>query len=420
MRSTSPRFGALGAFLLMGCAARLPIAKKVLEPAVVVVDPRAGLETLELPGKPASDPVTGLVITDPARRYVTLYDNALAALVFVNHGQRREAGRVLAAIANLQAEDGSAPFSFLLTPDPRDPYVRTGALAWAGYAAVRYLDAERDGDHRELITKFAHEAAKYVIERQVNKPGDNRDGMVRGGYGVYRYQIKGKNVEQVFSAETIGWVSIEHNIDAYFFLHALGRMTSRASYSEAAARIAKSLTALWLTDLGQLPRGVSEQGVDPTLALDCASWGALFWAAIGDRAKTETSFAVADARYRSRDGKALGHKPYAHTRIYENIAVGEVMKAKIGGAIQWDELSAVWPEGSAGVAMAALRNGDRERARQIVNDLESLRDGTRALPTLSRDIPLEFDTLPSIAGTLWVDLVQQELKTGRAFLFTPQ
>jgi len=79
-------------------------------------------------------------------------------------------------------------------------------------------------------------------------------------------------------------------------------------------------------------------------------------------------------------------------------------------ARDWADLDAVWPEGSAGVALAAWRVGRADRARIILDELEPLRSPDGSLPTFTVDIPFVFDTKPSIAGTAWVELVRFELR----------
>jgi hypothetical protein len=64
------------------------------------------------------------------------------------------------------------------------------------------------------------------------------------------------------------------------------------------------------------------------------------------------------------------------------------------------------------VALAALRLGHSERAGAILDELEKLRGPNGALPTFTVEIPSEMDTQPSLAGTLWVELVRFELARG--------
>jgi hypothetical protein len=157
----------------------------------------------------ASRTEAGVVLTTPPTRWVTLYSNALVALVQLRHGERAEAGRLLQAMAAVQAEDGSLPFAYRL-PKPSERYVRSGAMAWMGYAAVEWL---RGGDDAR-IRGMALGIARYLM-------GNEDNGLVRGG--------------------DVRWASVEHNIDAYFFFSALGRLTRDARHAAMAERIARAL-----------------------------------------------------------------------------------------------------------------------------------------------------------------------------------
>jgi hypothetical protein len=208
----------------------------------------------------------------------------------------------------------------------------------------------------------------------------------------------------------IPWTSVEHNIDAFFFLRALARVTGDATYGEAAARIALGLERRYSGVHGQLVRGVSAEGQDEVLALDCASWGSVFLGASANRDRAETAASVADAGYAARDPRsgARGHRMQRRGPVLETPLLMRVLGAKLP-AQDWTKLQAVWPEGSAGVALAALRVGRVERARAILEGLEPLRAGDGSLPTSTVDIPFLFDTRPSIAGTAWAELVRFEL-----------
>ncbi|MCW5833241.1 MAG: hypothetical protein KIS78_12645 [Labilithrix sp.] len=82
-------------------------------------------------------------------------------------------------------------------------------------------------------------------------------------------------------------------------------------------------------------------------------------------------------------------------------------------ARDWSALDAVWPEGSAGVALAAWRAGRDGRAREILDALEPLRAADGSVPTSTVEIPFVFDTRPSVAGTAWIELVRFELERPR-------
>lgn len=361
-----------------------------------------------LPGAGGAD----VTVTDPERGRVAAYDAALTALVFMRTGRRERAARLLVGLAEVQREDGALPFSFVLpAPEPDRFFVRSGAVAWAGYAAAEYLDAAPGGPARDEIIALAHRAAAYLLAHQVEAGADPRAGLVTAGFGTIRNELVSGKLRERFIPGEARWTAVEHNVDAWFFLARLAKVTGDARYRSAAERIAQALAErTWSAAEGQLVRGVGEDGVDDVTALDCASWGSVFLAASGDRTRAETAAVVADGRYASVDPRsgAHGHVPHARGPLLEDPVLARHF-ASVLPAKDWEHLDAVWPEGSAGVALALLRTGHVRRARSILDDLEALRRDDGSLPTFTAEIPFELDTLPSIAGTAWVELVRFEL-----------
>jgi hypothetical protein len=410
MRRYAP---VLGLSLLVACRPPAPPA----HPEPVTVPASSGIAYLRrtLMPWPTPDARGRLALTDPIARRVATYDSALVVLVLMRRGARDEAGAILEGLLSLQRPDGSLPFSFVLPrPDDKVPYVRSGAVAWVGYAAAEYLDADRAGPARSEALALARGAAAYVMGRQVASAGDPRDGLVRGGSGVYRYELDAAGaVHEHLEPADIPWTSVEHNIDSFFFLRALARVSGEAAYADAAARIARGLGRAWNGAHGQLVRGVATEGPDDVLALDCAAWGSVFLGASANRDRAETAASVADAGFAARDPRsgARGHRMQQRGPVIETALLMRVLGSKLP-ARDWAQLDAVWPEGSAGVALAALRVGRVERARAILDGLEPLRSADGSLPTSTVDIPFLFDTRPSIAGTAWSELVRFEL--GRA------
>jgi hypothetical protein len=362
---------------------------------------------------PAGSTEFALAVSNEKSQHVSTYDNALFALYLMRIGQRPQAARILGALARLQLDDGSLPFSFVWpAPDSGGVYVRNGATAWVGYAATEYLDADSGGPSRDVIVKLAHGVANYLLQHQIDAAGDLRDGLVLGGSGSYRLDLEGGEVREVFVPGDVLWASTEHNIDAFFFLRDFGRITADARFQVAAERIRKSLLERgWTSVDGQMARGFEKTSIDRAYALDCASWGALFLRAAGDDKRAETSLAAAEWRYHANEPRtrSTGHRPYAHANILANPELREHYRAQLA-ATNWDELAAVWPEGSAGVALAALRMGRRDRAREILEQLETLRQPNGGMPYFTIEVPFEFDTQPSLASTVWVELVRYELE----------
>ena len=388
-------------------------------PKVAPVPNKSGFDFLlgSLFPWPSDAAPTRLVRVNPTSSRVAIYDNALVSLVLDRFGHHELAGRILGSLARLQRSDGAIPFSFDLaeSSDP-PPYVRSGALAWVGYAATDYLDAERGGEGRDEITRMAHRIAAYLLRHQVHAAGDFRDGLITGGEGDLSYDVSATGPEERLVPVEIGWASIEHNIDAFFFLRALARTTEQVEYSEAAALIARALLARsWDEKAGQLRGGLEAHAVDDVLPLDSASWGAVFLIAAGDRVRAERALTTALTDFASRDPRtgARGHKPYAQGEILADASLA-AFYASSPGHNSWVSVSAVWPEGSAGVALAAVRLGQRERAIAILAELERLREPSGALPMMTMEVPFAFDTRPSIAATAWVELMREEAKSDEA------
>jgi hypothetical protein len=400
----------LGLVAIASCAggspaARAPIADEVSGDATSFL-------VASLRPWPHADSPGLLAVTEPETGRVASYDSALVALALLRAGDRDRAGRVLLGLFSLQTLDGGIAFSFTLpSPEATVRYERSGAIAWAGYAAVEYLDAADGGSARMAALTLAHRAAGYLLRRQIHRDGDLRDGLVLGGFGTFEYEAKGDDVREVFEPGEVAWASVEHNVDTYFFLRALARITGTPAYAEGAATIERALKdRAWNSSNGQFVQGFGESAPDEALALDCASWGSLFLRASGDAARSGTALAAADARYASRDpvSNARGHRPYAAGPVIENENVRRHVGTKLS-AQTWDQFAVVWPEGSAGVALAEWRAGHRDRATAILDALEPLRARDGSLPTASAEVPLVFDMHPSVAGTAWVSLVRFEL-----------
>ncbi|MBX3193191.1 MAG: hypothetical protein KF819_39775 [Labilithrix sp.] len=394
-------------FAVPACAPRAPEAPLAPRPA-------SGVDMLVAGVRPiAKDRALYPVPGRPDRS--AIYDDAMAVLVLLRQGRRREAGAVLAALADAQLPDGAIPFNVSLTTEPANPYVRTGALAWVGYAAVEYLESAKGGADRDAIIAMAHRLAAFLLARRIDALPDPRARLVTGGRGVYRYEIASGALRESFVDGERDWVATEHNVDAFFFLRALGRISEQRAYASAADEIAASLVAgAWSEREGQLARGVTAEGVDAICALDGASWGGLMLLARGDRARAERSFSTADARYASSSTRvphARGHKPYARGPLIESYALRSQTGGRFASAM-WDDFATVWPEGSAGVALLAARLGRRDRAKEILARLDALRGADGSLPTATDAIPTELDTSPSIAGTAWCELVRHELEGG--------
>jgi hypothetical protein len=396
---------------LIGCAG------KQVQPAVA---PKTGAERItgcvqEIGTQKALCPLPG------RPSHSNIYDDALVVLVLLRSGRRAEAEKILLTLAAAQYSDGSIPFNLELAFGAVPPHIRSGALAWAGYAATEYIDAQPapavKDPTREKIVTMAHRVAGYLLSRQA-KGEDPRAGLVLGGRGTFRYELAGRKLREIFVDGERDWASVEHNIDAFFFLKALARITANESYHQASIRIANALMQrAWDDGRGQFVRGMTADGADRFFTLDCASWGGLFLHSIGDFDLAKRCFAEADARYRSSAPHARGHKPYASGPLIESWALRQ-QAPEAQRKADWSTFQVVWPEGSAGVALLGARLGRIDRAREILRDLEPLRNADGSLPNASDEVEYELDRGPAIGGTAWVELVRIELDGGRPTLWT--
>jgi hypothetical protein len=375
---------------------------------------------------------------DTAFRYMgrrsAVYDNALAVIAMVMTGHYRGAEAIV------QALDRSAPrpragkddfrdgdlWFFLNThnayPSPDDNHgavIRTGANCWVGYAVTYMLrtaitkNPDTMSDPRvQRYLAFAERVAHAVLSRQINDPGDPRHGLVTGGWGTFKHELKGNKTVEKFVPGEVQWCSTEHNINAYFFLRDLGALTGQRRYTAAADRIRKSLLHNFNHETGQLNRGVGANGPDTMLALDTASWGVLFLIAAGERGLATRSLEATD-RYRNQSSGLWGYRPTADATVYE-VKVLQDFYYPNNPRQDWDDTPLVWSEGSLGVALASLRLGETARAKKIITAMLG-RHMNRSGGLRYADRPIEqlFSDAPSVAGSAWAVFVLKQLQGER-------
>jgi hypothetical protein len=349
-----------------------------------------------------------------------IYDDALAALAFLTTGDRERAASTLDAVARLVRPDGSLWFSYNTgddwpsEDDHESSLVRTGAVAWVGYAFTFYLKhappcAADPGCAREraFFSATAVRLAKYLLTLQVNGKSDPRDGLLRLGYGTINlaYSAKAKDIVELYLDQPATGISTENNISAWFFLRQLAEVTGDAVWRRATERIQLGLlNHLWSDALGQFNEGFASNGsLDSIKALDCASWGALFLLATGERDKAQRALEVTHKYYATQEGDAIGYGPYSDSPVYENAEVGRFFFPHDPHK-QWRSLPIVWSEGTLGVALAWLHLGQAERARQLVMGLRPLSENT-GLRCATLELPFQMADVPCVAASAWLVLV---------------
>ncbi|MGC9312984.1 MAG: hypothetical protein ACP5IA_09860 [Sediminispirochaetaceae bacterium] len=435
-------FGILG--LLIMCGAVVPLMGQDMSSADVDAVTAAllrgysesAVEWLldqKVPNGTVTEPVPwrrNLVISytipqdDPAYPYLMgrayVYDSALAAIAFAMTDREREAEDVLLALSRQLRPDGSVWFGVNVHNEwPSEEghngaTVRSGASAWAGYAATFYLRKKalgRPDFHREdrvgrRILFFAEKVARHLLSLQVNDAGDPLYGLVTGGMGSYELKAgKDGTVASVYSDEELGWASTEHNIDAYFLFRDLGILTGDEKYTRAADLIARGLITLWDDERRQLIQGIKEDGRrDTVLPLDTSSWGSIMLRAAGYTEQADATLTAGADRFRL--GGSWHYRPYAEDAVYLD---GEVSRAYFGDpGITWNQLEIAWPEGSLGMAVAMVKGARRDEAVKII---EAARDyaADGALRYASLEVPHQFSTYPSVASTAWLVIAVENL-----------
>ena len=353
------------------------------------------------------------------------YDNALAVIALAMAGEYREAELILTALQRNMREDGSFWFAYNTVnswPNEGDSewaIIRTGAVCWVGYAATFYLGIraredefflEEDVLARDLLV-MAAKIGEWVIARQVDDPDDLRHGLITGGWGTYQLTVDSseKGILERYRGDEITWVSMEHNIDAYYFLRDLGRLTGDGRYNQAAEKVAKGIFALWRSDRGQFIRGIKgDQAIDAALPLDGASWASLFLSSIGERGKAKQCLNTVERNFRCQSEGIWGYRPYYAEPVFEEDGVNAYFFTDDPDR-RWRDVSIVWGEGSLGVAAAYIKNGQRKRALDIIEDMLPLSiEGGLRYATV--EIPYQFSDDPSVASTAWFVMVVEMLK----------
>lgn len=335
-----------------------------------------------------------------------VYDDAVAVLALTADRDFAAAKSILSQLASLQEPDGSLRFSYdVFRGSMFDSYVRSGALAWVGSAALAYEEASGDTSYRGFAERVAGKLLSLQVTTRNGFPvTDRRYGSVLGGSG--RYVAAPDGSYEKYLDEAVPWASTEHNIDAYFFLRDLGYLTGTPAYASAAELVKTSLlTHHWNGAEGRFDQGID----DPAEALDTGSWGGLFLLAVGERAKAQQlatwieRFAVTNAtieassamtsfnRTYTTDVSFSGYKPYA--------------------AGYSEPPSVVWAEGTWGAILFKLRLG-----LDVTPDLRSMQAMQAADPgggfvqvsRGSKALPYEFHVWPAVGGTGWAALVASD------------
>ncbi len=295
------------------------------------------------------------------------YDNAVGAIAFLLQGRPGAARTVLAALQGLMAPNGVLGFSYQVNSSFVDGHVRTGTLAWVGYAMALYQRQARDASFQASAEKIG----SYLKGLQLSS------GSLRGGPDV-------------------SWVSTEHNVDAYFFYRELYRLTGNSAYLTTAGQIKNSLlTNHWVKT--SKTSGHFLQGVgDPTPALDANSWGAIFLSAVGRATEATQALQYVESAFKNTQ-KISG------------------TSARISGYSPDAAKKTVWLEGTAGVAVAYQRLGQIAQADSVLDQIHTLQTAWQSAGKWNGALPYAtpryknsdgdtYSDLESVASTGWLQI----------------
>ncbi|MFA5361670.1 MAG: hypothetical protein WC335_00255 [Candidatus Omnitrophota bacterium] len=194
------------------------------------------------------NPHTGLVMsfegdTDMSGQ-AFIYDQALAAQVYMYAGDTERARRILEFFADKAKRENGLFFNAYYVNDgnPAEYLVHSGPNVWVGIAAVQYAHKTKDPRYIPL----AEGLARAVMSLQ----SQDTDGGIRGG-------------------PSFSWYSTEHNLDAYAFFNMLFVLTGNPRY--AAARD-KAFKWLLLYSYDKLDVPITRGKGDSTIATDTYAW----------------------------------------------------------------------------------------------------------------------------------------------------
>jgi len=177
-------------------------------------------------------------------RWGFTYDQALAALAFINISDFNRAAKILTFFKDRAEKTDGRFFNAYYVDDgsPAEYVVHSGPNIWLGIAAAQY--SYKSGDNSFL--QLAQDIAKATIGMQ----SQDREGGIRGGPDV-------------------AWFATEHNLDAYAFFNMLYEITTDSVYEKARDKILN-----WLLnhtyDRSEIP--VKRGKGDSTIATDTYAW----------------------------------------------------------------------------------------------------------------------------------------------------
>ncbi|MBF0344733.1 MAG: hypothetical protein HQL06_10940 [Nitrospirae bacterium] len=351
----------------------------------------------------------------PEERYlarygrITLYGSSVMAKALLVKGEYEKAS-MIAGVWIAQTDDmGRIPRSANIVGDTYiSPSVRSGDTAHFLGSLALLKAYSGSSEYDDVIIRIVE---KYFITLQ-----DKETGLIRGGYDG-----SGDGYDPFKSYTVVNWASAEHNFDLFQSLVLLSKVFSGEKgelFRRLSERVAYGLdNYMWNDSIGTFNRGYRfEAGEDRALALDCASWGALYLLKQArlarqsnnvererfyiNRAKRALSFLEKNFStswcYKTptdKTGCIKGYKPYVGS--ISDIRQHDDMSAPM---INWDEITDfVWPEGTLGVAVAYYEMQRLLNDKHSYNRFKDIVREMQAVQSLS-DIGGVFYSSKTISG----------------------
>jgi hypothetical protein len=208
------------------------------------------------------NPETGLILSfegnvGVVKDWAFIYDQALAANVFLLFHNERDARRILNFFQTKMTEDfqGFPNAYYYDSGEISEFTVHCGPNIWVGIAVMQYIQRTKDAYYLPL----ARGIADWLITIQDSDPA----GGLKGG-------------------PKFSWFATEHNLDAYAFLGMVYEKTQDEKY-----KIARKKILSWLKTFAMIPHAedyasppVNRGRGDATIATDTFAWSL---AALGPR-----------------------------------------------------------------------------------------------------------------------------------------
>ena len=310
-----------------------------------------------------------------------VYDQAVALLAAIGTNDAAQARVLVTGLVKLQTAGGAHDGGFIFSAQQRGPALgdgiyRTGAHAIATDALLSYIARYPADPAIGTLRADAVRAMQFL--QTVNAPAGDTTGLYYGGFG--RYDANG-----VFIGDySIPWASTEHNIDTWHTLVLAATVLNDPTYSTQASALKQAIaTYLWSPALNRFYQGYEAGMGDQSDALDINSWGAIYAGATGDSTGA-VSLLSNMSNFAFTRQSVSGYAPYVASRGYP-------------GA-----LPNVWFEGTFGVALGFLRNGQVENyIATLQSALPAQRPNGSFRYATDHDAAYELTTSESAASTAW-------------------